>query len=831
MTRGQLAAAVALGTALYAGALVLVITAESREPQTLDLFALVLIAGLVFTVTGTIAAARRPTNRTGAQMLVVGLLWSLGALQASDSSLIFTIGFVISGVAFAAFAHLILSYPTGSLRPADVPLVGAVLAIVTLGPLALTLVDPTPIPACENCPENAFLVSDRPDLARAVALTLALAAVAVLTVVGLRLVRRYLDATPPLRRALGPVYLVTLIAFLDLVAAGVVGAIDASAGVVIELVAICSLALVPIMFLMGILRTKLARAGIADLAIALGNGTPLRDALANALGDPSLDLAYWSTERQGWVDGDGRTLGEPLAGSGHAATFVEHGGKRVAALLYDPSLTDQRGLVDAVAATAALAFEKERLQAELRAQYRFLETVINTAPSLLSVVDTEGRIRNFNRAVEVASGHDDDRRRLEGAYFWDIFIDPAEREEMIARFRSAAPEFAAAEYENAFTDAQGKDRVIAWRSAPLVDESGDVVRIIAGGIDITDRKRREVDLQRQRDFANTVADTIPSFIVLTDHDATVVPFGANRAFCAAVGRSLEELSGRSFLEIVARDDEFAARMAIAGAANGVPQSERETRWVTGDGRELTVAWTATPILDQWGVARVLVSGVDVSERKRQEEELRASRLRIVDATDAARRRLERNLHDGAQQRLAALSLSLRLAESRIETNVDEATEILARAREELTRALEELRELARGLHPNVLTDRGLGAALEALVLRSPFPVHVEAPDERLPPAIEAAAYYVAAESLANVAKYAHATEARVEIFESEDGHELVVQVTDDGVGGADPTRGTGLRGLEDRVESLDGRLAIASPPGEGTRLRASIPVTQRVMPL
>ena len=104
-------------------------------------------------------------------------------------------------------------------------------------------------------------------------------------------------------------------------------------------------------------------------------------------------------------------------------------------------------------------------------------------------------------------------------------------------------------------------------------------------------------------------------------------------------------------------------MAIAGAANGVPQAERESRWLTRDGRERTVAWTATPILDQWGIPRVLLSGADVTERKRQEEEVRASRSRIVAATDAARRRLERNLHDGAQQRLAALSLSLRLAES------------------------------------------------------------------------------------------------------------------------------------------------------------------------
>jgi len=132
----------------------------------------------------------------------------------------------------------------------------------------------------------------------------------------------------------------------------------------------------------------------------------------------------------------------------------------------------------------------------------------------------------------------------------------------------------------------------------------------------------------------------------------------------------------------------------------------------------------------------------------------------------------------------------------------------------------------------VLTDRGLSAALEALAARAPIVVELEDHlDERLPGPVEAAAYYVVSEALANVAKYAHATEARVEVFESEDGHEVVVQVTDDGVGGADPTRGTGLRGLEDRVESLDGRLAIVSPPGNGTRLRASIPLVHRALPL
>ena len=608
----------------------------------------------------------------------------------------------------------------------------------------------------------------------------------------IRLIRRFRAASPPLRRVIGPVYFFTLIALIGLVTSNLAWTFDENAGLAIEIAALAALALMPVAFLAGILRTRLQRAGIADLVIALGNGRPLRDALADALGDPSLGLAYWSSQRQAWVDEEGRTMAEPIARGAHAATFVENDGKRVAALLHDRSLADQRPLVDAVAATAGLAFEKERLQAELRAQYRFLETIIDTAPSLLSVVDTEGRIRNFNHAVEVASGLQG-RALVEGRYFWEVFIDPAEREAMIQRFRDASPAFPASAYENVFTNALGEERVIAWQTAPLVDENGDVVRIVAGGIDITERKHRELELQRQWDFATTVADTIPSFIVVTDHDAVVTRQGANRAFCDVFGRSEEELQGTSFLDLVAREDEFAARMAIAGAANGVPQAERESRWLMRDGGERTVAWTATPITDPSGEARVLLSGADVTDRKRAG----GGGQSVADAdrraaTDAARRRLERNLHDGAQQRLVSLSLSLRLAESRLPDEADEGAEILAGARDELTQALEELRELARGIHPTVLTDRGLGPALEALVIRSPLPVEIDVPDERFPRAVEAAAYYVVAEALTNVAKYADATLAEVRVAEDDDGASIVVEVVDDGVGGADPARGSGL---------------------------------------
>jgi PAS domain S-box-containing protein len=828
VSRKGLVAAVTLGVLLYASAAVLLATGDHENPGLVVVIAV--FAGLSFTIAGGFAAATRPENRTGAQMLVVGLLWSLGALEAADSSLAFTAGYLLSGVSFVAFAVLILSYPTGHMRPGDRKLVWAVLALVVAGPLLVTLLDPTPIPTCDDCPESAFVVVDNPSVARAAGLVLAVGAAAIGALFIVRLVRRYHEATPPLRRVIGPVYLFTLVSLVTLVASSLIATVSASVGFVVELAALASLALMPVAFVAGVLRTRFARAGIADLAIAIGNGTPLRDALADALGDPSLELAYWSADRESWVDEEGRMLSDPIAKGAHAATFVEQGGKRVAAIIHDRTLTEQRELVDAVAATVSLAFEKERLQAEVRAQYRFLETIINTVPSLLSVVDTEGRFRNFNRAVEIASGLED-RDLIDGAYFWDVFISREEREAMIERFHQAAPDFVAAEYENIFTDAKGQERVIAWRTAPLLDEAGNVVRIVAGGIDISDRKRREIDLQRQRDFANTVADTIPSYIVITDREGIIVPIGANRAFCDAFGKRVEELAGMSIIDLVDPGDELSARIAITGAANGIAQPERETAWIGRGGHQLTVAWTATPILDQRGTARVLVSGMDVSQRKRQEEELRASRSRIVAATDAARRRLERNLHDGAQQRLAALSLSLRLAESRLPTDPVEAAELLKAARDELARALDELRELARGLHPNVLTDRGLGPALESLVVRSPFPVEVDAPDERLAPAIEAAAYYVAAEALANVAKYAHASEACVRIAEDAERDEVVIEVRDDGIGGADASRGSGLKGLEDRVEALDGTLEVESPPGAGTRIRARIPTARRVIPL
>jgi signal transduction histidine kinase len=213
----------------------------------------------------------------------------------------------------------------------------------------------------------------------------------------------------------------------------------------------------------------------------------------------------------------------------------------------------------------------------------------------------------------------------------------------------------------------------------------------------------------------------------------------------------------------------------------------------------------------------------LADLRAQLEQLRESRARIVEAGDTERRRLERNLHDGAQQRLVALALALGLAEAKVEPDPHGAVQLLGAAREELTQALEELRELARGIHPAVLTERGLYYALTTLAERAPVQVALDADlDRRPPPAIEAAAYYVVAEALANVAKYAQATTASVSV--KMDDERLRVAVADDGVGGADSAAGSGLRGLDDRVQAFGGSLRVLSRPGEGTQILAELPL-------
>jgi signal transduction histidine kinase len=210
-----------------------------------------------------------------------------------------------------------------------------------------------------------------------------------------------------------------------------------------------------------------------------------------------------------------------------------------------------------------------------------------------------------------------------------------------------------------------------------------------------------------------------------------------------------------------------------------------------------------------------------AELRARLEELRGSRARVIEAGQQERKRLERDLHDGAQQRLVALSLELGLLEERLGAD-PEARSRLDGARREVARSLSELRDIAHGLHPAVVSGHGLAVALESLAASALVPVDLTVDfDERLDEHLEVAAYYVVSESLANVGKHARATRATVHVARP-DGH-VVVEIVDDGVGGADLESGSGLRGLADRVEALGGRLRVWTPIGGGTRVKAELP--------
>jgi signal transduction histidine kinase len=203
-------------------------------------------------------------------------------------------------------------------------------------------------------------------------------------------------------------------------------------------------------------------------------------------------------------------------------------------------------------------------------------------------------------------------------------------------------------------------------------------------------------------------------------------------------------------------------------------------------------------------------------------ELQASRARLVGATDAERRRIERDLHDGTQQRLVSIAMSLGLLESKLPAGEGEARPLLHETREALTLALAELRELTHGIAPPLLVEQGLAAALDELCRRAALPVHLRLEvDRRLPDEVESAAYFMVSEALTNAAKHSHGREVRV--LATCPGQTLTVEVSDDGIGGAGTTGGSGVRGLADRVEALGGRFTVSSPPGRGTILRAEIP--------
>jgi PAS domain S-box-containing protein len=702
MSGRAVTAVTVLTLALVAGVIAIGATSNHEESIGASL-ALAIPIGLAFVISGVIARIQRPDNRTGTLLLLVGLTWFLNGISGANNAYLFTLGITLSAVTLGVLAHLLLAFPSGRLdtRRQRVLAVGGYVLAFAANPIILLFSDPRE--SCARCPRNVMLVHHEQGLARA--LDIATAVLAVLLVAGIAavLVQRWRTATAAYRRAVAPV-LIAGAAMLVLLAANLTydagrtepGQTPLGWALMVALLG------VPLAFLLGLLRSRLARDSVSRLlAESPEASTPQQTeaALRRALGDPTLELGFWLPERSVYVGSAGQPLETP-AGDLRVGTLLDDDdGRPLAAVVHDPALLEERELLDGALAAARLAIQKDRLQAEATARMRelererdFVRAVVNSAPAFFCVLDADGRIIRFNATLEATTGLMD-TDEVRGRAFWDVFPAPRDR--------------------------------------------------------------------------------------------------------AAVRRAIERRAA----------------------------DEQEHRWIAKDGGECVVIWRMTTLPED----RFLVSGGDITARKVMEEELRQSRARLVSAADDERRRLERNLHDGAQQRLVSVSLSLRLAQGKLPADHNpELGAALDSASHELARALEELRELARGLHPAVLSDRGLAAALQGVVDRAQIPgaeLDVQV-DGRLEEQVEVALFYVAAESLTNVAKYAQATSVHFRLHHTDE--EAIVEIADNGVGGATFDGGSGLRGLRDRVESLDGTLQITSAPGQGTIVRVVIPCRPRV---
>ncbi len=460
--------------------------------------------------------------------------------------------------------------------------------------------------------------------------------------------------------------------------------------------------------------------------------------------------------------------------------------------------------------------------AEVRREQEFTRTVVNTAPIVLMLCDEQGRIVRFNQTAEQLTRYRDDDE-VRGRPVWEVFAHPEDAEVLHRAFESVAAGAPSAEVQCRWTTRDGRELVVFHAITSIVDGQGATRRLVTA-VDVTEREANLRALRQQRDFLDTISRATPSLFAVVEADGRIAGEGVNLAFERATGYGDDDAPGRYFWELVISPDRWQeVGDAFSRAVETGEVVHFSSPLEVKRGERLLIDWSCRPLTELGDSPKFLLCGADVTDRERHVADVRASRARLIEAQADERRRLERNLHDGAQQRLVSLSLALRLAQSKLDRNPEAAKEILAGASEELALALGELRELARGIHPALLSERGLAAAVRSLAERAPLPVELTAvTDERLPTPVEAAAFYVISEALANIGKYAQASLVKVSVVR-ENGR-AIVEVDDDGVGGADPLRGSGLRGLVDRVEALDGRLEVLSPEGGGTRLRAEIPV-------
>ena len=506
----------------------------------------------------------------------------------------------------------------------------------------------------------------------------------------------------------------------------------------------------------------------------------------------------------------------------------------------------------------------------------FAKVLTETTMSLVCVLDQDGRILFFNEACERVTGFN--RDEVIGGDARDFVIPPEEAEafgEVLAYVWSTG---LSSPQVGHWMAKDGKRKLIAWsnRLMPSEDGGGPAL-LVTTGIDLSEStstadhgafegdpeaKLAEISrLAQEQRALRRVATLVASeaspervFTAVSEECARVLEVNASAVFrfegddtATIVGRHSRSVTEDAFnlgMRLPATEDTGIGQVLRTGAPARIHDYSERPGEIADNMRRMSYrSSVSAPIVVagiMWGAVGIasaeplpagtearlgafceLVSLAVASAQAR--EDLSASRARLVQAGDEQRRKLERNLHDGAQQRLVSLALTIRLARRQLESNAEAVAASLEGAAKELDLALEELRELARGLHPAALTEQGLGPALEGVANRLPIEVDVSAPAERLPENIEATAYYIVSEALTNVAKHAQATKAKVEMTVA--GDVLKFEITDDGRGGADPSAGSGILGLRDRAEAVGGTLFVISPPGKGTLVTAQLPLS------
>jgi PAS domain S-box-containing protein len=502
----------------------------------------------------------------------------------------------------------------------------------------------------------------------------------------------------------------------------------------------------------------------------------------------------------------------------------------------------------------------------------FATALTETTQSLVCVLDPNGVILLFNDACERSTGFR--REEVIGRDARESVIPQEEAEAFTGVLRHIETTQHSSPQVGHWLTKDGGRLLIAWSNKPVVGADGKLEYIVTSGLDLTRREREgadpvegdveaklvEVSLLAQeqralRRVATLVAAEAPPervYNAVSEECARVLEVRASVVFryegddtATIVGRyARDEVPGYPLGErLPATENTTIGRVLFSGAparidnyaelAGELPARMASIGYRSTVAAPISVAgilWGAVVVASEESLppeseARLgafceLVSLAVASAQAKAD--LQSSRRRLVSAGDEERQRLERNLHDGAQQRLVALALTLRLARGKIRTAPEGAEALVDEASQQLEQALDELRELARGLHPAILTARGLSHALPALVGGFPIPVDIDVCEDRYDPALEAAVYFIAAESLTNVVKHAKATCARIVVTRGETT--LRLEITDDGCGGADPASGTGILGLHDRASAIGGQLSVISSPGRGTVVTATLPL-------